>query len=101
MNYRFDDLWEIAADDGASTPVGVSATMRAADSGLEVDQLIDAWYRERTGRIECSLVLDEACRLLTRLLAEGEIAPSRQKQARRLIGTIRRIQRDERDGFRP
>jgi hypothetical protein len=93
MNSRFDDLWASAADDGASCPLGVSAARNGVDT--EVDQLLDAWLRERTERIECSLVLDQAYRLVAGLLAEGEINPRRRRQARRLIRAIRDVQKGD------
>jgi hypothetical protein len=90
MNRRFEDLWSKAADDGASCPVGLSP----APNGAEVDLLMDAWYRERTQRIEGSLLLDQAGQLLDRLMAEGEMTPRRRRQACRVIRAIRDLQRD-------
>jgi hypothetical protein len=92
MNNRFDDLWVTAADDGASAPIGVYPARAAAEADAEADQLIDAWFRERTGRIECSLVLDEARRMIVRLLTGDGITPARRRQAQRLMRSIRRVQ---------
>jgi hypothetical protein len=90
MNRRFEDLWDRAADDGASCPVGVST----GASGAELDQLLDAWYRERTQRIEGSLVLDQAQQLLARLVAEEGLNPRRRRQAGRVLRAIRGLQGD-------
>jgi hypothetical protein len=92
MNRRFEDLWARAADDGASCPLGV----RAGRSDVEVDQLLDTWYRERAHRIEAALVLDQARRLIAGLLAEGVVTPRRDRQARQLIHAIHAIQADDR-----
>ncbi len=88
MNSRFDDLWRTAADDGASCPVGLDTARTGAD-GAEIDQLMNAWLSERTERIECSLVLDQARRLIAGMLAGGELTPRRRRQANRLIRAIR------------
>jgi hypothetical protein len=101
MKSRFEDLWASAADDGASAPTGVYPGRPTGEADIEVDHLFDAWNRERTGRIECSLVLDEAHRFIARCLADGEITPLRRRQAMRLIRAIRRVQQGERGEFRP
>jgi hypothetical protein len=98
MNSRFDDLWGTAANDGASAPLGAFATYQPAETAADVDQLIEAWYRERSDRIECSLVLDEVGRLLSRMLAEGQVPAKRQKRAARLVRMIRELERDRGDG---
>lgn len=87
MTSRFEDLWDSAADDGASCPVGLDTT--AGAGGAEIDHLMNAWLSERTERIEGSLVLDQARRLLAGMLAGGELTPRRRRQARRLIRAIR------------
>ncbi len=96
MNCRFDDLWSSAAHDGASCPVGLSATR--TDLSAEVDHLMDAWFHERTDRIECSLILDQAGRLLSALLADGPVSPKKRREACRVIRAIRRQLRDEPGG---
>ena len=85
MTARFEDLWN-SADDGACSPVQVFATGSNAN---EVDHLIDAWYRERSDRIECSLLLDQARRLINGFLADGEISPLRRRQATRFLKVSR------------
>src|SRR3954451_5230465 len=98
MNYRFDDLWASAADDGASSPVGVYTTQRG--DVPEVDLLLDAWLRERTDRIECALALDQARRVIAGLLADGEVTPRRRRQANLVIRAIRGLQNDDPDTLR-
>jgi hypothetical protein len=85
MTGRFEDLWD-SADDGASCPAHVFATGTSSD---EVDHLIDAWFRERSDRIECSLLLDQARRLIVGLMAEGEMTPLRRRQAARFLRASR------------
>ena len=99
MKSRFDDLWASAANDGASCPIGIFEKPSDADS--ELDLLMDAWLRERTERIESSLILDQAQRLMIGLLADGAISPRRRRQAIRLIRAIRASQEGGRDDSRP
>jgi hypothetical protein len=51
MNSRFDDIWRRAAADGASAFTGMG--LPRSEPGADLDELLDAWYRERTDRIEC------------------------------------------------
>ena len=92
MTNRFEDLWSSAADDGASSPVGVYTSQ--PDLGAEVDHLLDAWLRERTVRIEYSLVLEQVQRVIAGLLTESEINPRRRREASRLIRAIRVVQKE-------
>jgi hypothetical protein len=96
MNRRVDDLWATAASDGASTPVGIVAVTHT-----EIEELVDAWSRERTGRIESSLVLEEAGRLLARLLAEVPLEPIRRRQTKRVLRAIRQLENDKPGEFGP
>ena len=98
MNSRFDDIWDSAAGDGASCPVGLSANRVGADADAEIEHLMDAWLRERTGRIECALALDQALRLIAGLLADGEVSPRRRRQADRLARVIHKLREAEPDG---
>jgi hypothetical protein len=95
MTSRFDDLWISAADDGASCLAGVVMSRPPGED--EMDQLLDAWYRERTDRIECSLALEEALRWIACLLDEGEVTPRRRRQADRLIRAVRDLRKGEDD----
>jgi hypothetical protein len=87
MNHRFDDLWTTAPDDGAMCPVGVSAPSEARH---DADELLDAWYRERSASIELSLLVEQARLLLSRMLDDDELSPARRKQAHRLLREIRK-----------
>ncbi len=88
MNRRFNDLETIAASQRAMTHVVAPAT------GEEMENLLGAWSCERAGRIECSLLLDRASRMILRMLADGEITPKRRRQARRVVRIIRDTPRD-------
>jgi hypothetical protein len=92
LNRRFEDLWVDAANDGASCPVGVSTSML----GAELDQVTEAWFLERTQRIEGLLVLDQARRLLTKLLAEGQVSTRTRKKASSVCRAIKKLQSEGR-----
>lgn len=89
MNQRLEELWANAADDGARSPVGLARGPREA----EVDELLAAWFKERSHHIEGSLLLQEARRLLSRLLAEGGGSSGSRNRAERLIHLIRSYQK--------
>jgi hypothetical protein len=89
MADRFEDLWNSAANDGASTPFVPFAT----DTDAELEQLMTAWYHERTERIEFALLLDRAEGLIDKMLALGEVSPRTRKQALRFL----RASRDSRE----
>ncbi len=97
MKNRFDDLWISAASDGASCPV--HAVAAGHDAGEDVDLLMDAWYSERAVRIESSLLLEQALRVIANLLAEGGDSTRKQRQARRLLRAIRKSQGGDRRGL--
>lgn len=99
MANRFDDLWDSAADDGASSLTGVVLTR--ADGGADMEGLLDAWYRERADRIECSLVLDKALQLINGFLADDKVSPRLRRQATRLIRTVEDVRRDDQDLCEP
>lgn len=84
MKRRFEDLWAKAAFDGATTPLGVSCAL----PDDEVEQLLEAWSRERSERIETTLLLEQTCRLLSGLLSDEDLSARRRRQVRRLIRTI-------------
>jgi hypothetical protein len=94
MNWNrcFEDLWVDAANDGASSPVGVSTSTL----GAELEQLTEAWFLERTQRIEGLLVLDQARRLITRILSEGEVSPRNRKRASSVCRAIKKLQSEGR-----
>jgi len=97
MISRFENLWETASGDGASTPVGV------ARPECEFDALMDAWFRERQDSIEWRLYLDEAGRLLRRILEEEQVPHRLRRRVRELLLAIRAIRdrEDDADGGAP
>jgi len=86
MISRFEDLWK-SADDGGFSPVGVSRP------DLDVDALMDAWFRERQESIESRLYLKEARRLLRELLELEQVTPQLRKRARCLLQAVRDSER--------
>jgi len=91
MSGLFEDLLATAAEDGASTPIGV-LTPR---DGAETDQLMQAWYIERQSNIENSLFLDQARQLLTRILNDGEVTRTNRQKTRSLLRAIRDARREQ------
>jgi hypothetical protein len=89
MTGRFDNLWESAAGDGALSPVGV------ARPESEFDALMDAWFRERQDCIECRLYLDEAGRLLRKVLDEETVPVRLRRRAKHLLLAIRAVREAE------
>ncbi|MHC5540542.1 hypothetical protein ACYOEI_20165 [Singulisphaera rosea] len=80
----FDDLLLKTASDGASATVDVYPNRNAGD----LDQIMDAWYRERQGHIETGLFLDQARQLLLRIISEGEITLANKRRAKRLLSAM-------------
>ncbi|WP_422926373.1 hypothetical protein [Singulisphaera sp. PoT] len=77
---------------------GAIATVRAAEnqSQGEVDELLSAWSQERQVRIETSLYLERAQKLLVHILSDGAVtAATRKKALRLLIAIDESSQRDE------
>jgi len=85
MGNRLDLSWDTIPHDGASAPVATPATTDPA----EYDDLFRAWCQERHECIETKLYLDEALRVLRRLLADGEVSLEARKRARRLFTAIK------------
>lgn len=85
MIRHFNDLLMAAAHDGASAAISVCSTSSTSD----VDQLMDAWYRERQERIEAGLLLEQACRVLSRIVSDGEITTANRRKATRLLLTMK------------
>jgi len=90
MTGRFENLWEAAAGDGASSPVGV------ARPECEFDALMDAWFRERQDCIESRLYLDEAWRLLRQIMREDQVPLPLRRRAKHLLLAIRAVRESER-----
>jgi len=78
---HFSDLLMATPTDGASAVAG-SPPLRTSE---DLDELMEAWYRERQERVEVGLFLDEARDLLRRILAEGEVSSLTRRKARRLL----------------
>ena len=85
MGNRFDLPWESYPHDGASAPVSTSAAIERDD----YDELFRAWCEERHESIELGLCLDEAVRLIKRLLNDGEVTDQSRRRARSLFRAIR------------
>ena len=90
MTGRLEDLWETAASDGASTPFVSPAT----NSDAELEELMTAWYHERTERTEVTLLLDRAEGLIEKIIATGEITPRTKKQALSFLRASRDSRRE-------
>ncbi len=95
---RFEKLCRSAADDGASSLSGAAWPSGFDDEAV---QLLKAWEQERTERIECSLVLDQMCRLLHELMVDEPISPRRRRQAGRLLRAAVRKNRADGDAADP
>jgi hypothetical protein len=93
MPSHFENLLLTTAHEGASASLGVHPINRTDD----IDQLMDAWYRERQERIEVGLFLDEARQLLRRMIIDGEITASSRRKVRRLLLAIESSKREPRD----
>jgi hypothetical protein len=85
--FDFEDLWE-SGDDGAFSPVGATRP-----EGDDVDALMDAWLRERQVSIESRLYLEQAGRLIRKMMDGDTVSPDLRKQARCLLRAVRASQR--------
>ncbi len=92
MSNPFDDLFISTGEDGASAPVASIKTRDAA----EIDRIMDAWFQERQDNIECGMFLDQARRLLTRILADGELTLKTRRQVKSFIVAMRECERENR-----
>jgi hypothetical protein len=84
---HFNELLRVTPDEGASATIGLSPTY-SADG---IDDLLEAWYRERQERTEAALFLDEVQRLLKRIIREGRITPAIERKATNLLLAIRAV----------
>ncbi|SIO62025.1 hypothetical protein SAMN05444166_6925 [Singulisphaera sp. GP187] len=82
---HFNELLRATADDGASATTCLSAN----HSAEEIDQLLEAWFRERQERIETGLLLDEAQHLLKRIIREGQVTPVSRRKTTNLLLAIK------------
>jgi hypothetical protein len=86
MISRFEDLWE-SAGDGAASPVGV------VRPDWDTKELMKAWFRERRDSIECRLYLDEARRLLRKMLDGEGVTPRLRKRVEFLLRAVSESER--------
>lgn len=94
MTTGYEDLWSRAANDGASSMTNLFAPRN--ENVNDAEHLLAAWFRERSELIECSFVLEEARRMISVLLADGEITTKRRRQANRLIHRIQDVKKPDR-----
>lgn len=92
MNNPFDHLLLSTGEDGASTPV---TSIRNRDAA-EIDRIMDAWFQERQDNIECGMFLDQARKLLTRILADGELTLKTRRQVKSFMLAMQECRRDHR-----
>ena len=92
MSSCFDDLCSSAPGDGAFAAEGVSP-LRA---NCHHQEILEAWFLERQQSIELRLYLDQARRLLARILNEGEVSVESRRRTRLLLLAIRAAERSQR-----
>jgi len=91
MQKHFNDLLLKTANEGASERIGVSPINQQD----ELDQLMDAWYRERQERVEAEMFLERAHHLLRRIISEGRMTSANGRKARHLLLAIKAISQDD------
>jgi hypothetical protein len=79
-----DELLSMSGGDGDFIKGGILTT----PDPNETDQLLAAWSEERGWIIECVLLLDRVHRLLSRILAEGQLTDQDQREVKRLLRII-------------
>jgi len=85
MRNRLEDLWQKMANDGASTPLGIDVVGPRTD----VEDLMEAWLRERGQCIELGMLLKRSRRLIARLAALDCVSPEDRKRANNLLLAIK------------
>lgn len=86
---HYNELLRAAADDGGSATLGLSRN----HSAEELDELMEAWYRERQECIETGFFLDAARDLLKRIITEQRITPASRRKVANLLIAIEAINR--------
>ncbi len=81
-DYR--NLLLVAPGEGASATMGECLPFNDG----EAEELLNAWSQERKERIEASIYLDQARKLLLQILAKETITPMSRKKAMRLLVAI-------------
>jgi hypothetical protein len=96
MKNRFEELCGSAANDGAFSLAGLATPPAGGEADAAVDELLDAWFKERTDRIECSLALDQAFRWISGVLGAEELTPRQRREGRQVLRSIRVLQKRNR-----
>jgi hypothetical protein len=81
---HFDELLQTTADDGASSTLGLPRRHPAE----ELDELLEAWHRERQACVETGLLLDAAQDLLKRMLRARRLTPASRRKVTNLLLAI-------------
>ena len=79
-----EDLLRRSGRDGDFIKVGSPTTPDLTG----IDQVLEAWSVERGRNIECVLLLDRVHRLLSRILAAGQLTDQSQREVKRLLRVI-------------
>ena len=79
-----EDILSISGRDGDFIKVGSPTTPDLTG----IDQVLEAWSEERGRSIECVLLLDRVHRLLSRILAAGQLTDQSQREVKRLLRVI-------------
>ena len=79
-----EELLRISGRDGDFIKVGSPTTPDLTG----IDQVLEAWSEERGRSIECVLLLDRVHRLLSRILAAGQLTDQSQREVKRLLRVI-------------
>lgn len=82
---HFNELLRATADEGASAAPGLSPY----HTFEEPDELLEAWCRERQERVETELFLEEARRLLEKILDESRVTPASRRKVKCLLLAIK------------
>jgi hypothetical protein len=84
MSRRLDLSWDTIPSDGAFAPVALVSPFDQS----EADDLFHAWCQERQESIELKFQLDEATRLIKRILADGTVSARSRKRAARWLEVV-------------
>jgi hypothetical protein len=85
-----EDILSMSGGDGDLIKVEIPTT----PDPTEIDQVLEAWFEERGGRIECLLLLNRVRRLLCRMLAAGGLTDQEEREAKSLLRLIDSIGKD-------
>ena len=79
-----EELLSRSGGDGDFIKVGIPTTPDLTG----IDQVLEAWSEERGRSIECVLLLGRVHRLLSRILAAGQLTDQSQREVKRLLRVI-------------